>query len=68
MSVELLDDQAHELVAAELVAPAIRFPDGAVVTDPSWRCVADVIGAAHGHVGRTRMPGELVWLTPTPDD
>lgn len=46
----------------------IRFPDGVLVTDPEWRCVADVLRAAHGQLDRDRMPGELVELDPDSDD
>ena len=37
----------------------IHLPDGKVIRDPSWQCVADVMRGAHGQ-GVTRMPGELV--------
>lgn len=42
----------------------IELDDGVVVTDPEWRCEADVLRSAHGHVGRDRMPGRLVHLDP----
>ena len=38
---------------------AIRLPDGTLITDPDWLCVADVMRGAHGQ-GSTRVTGELV--------
>lgn len=43
---------------------ALELPDGQLVTDPEWRCEADVLRSAHGIVGRDRMPGRLVRLEP----
>lgn len=40
---------------------AIVLPSGAVITDPEWECMADVMRSAHGQ-GVTRMPGRLVEL------
>lgn len=42
----------------------IRLPDGQVVTDPEWRCVADVMRGAAAH-GR-RVIGELVEIDDAP--
>lgn len=46
---------------------AIRLDDGTYITDPDWRCPADVMRNAHGQ-GVTRMPGELVILDIEPVD
>lgn len=43
------------------MALAIQLPDGTLITDPDWQCVADVMRSAHGQ-GVTRMPGELIEL------
>lgn len=48
------------LAVLELVL-AIRLPNGELICDPEWECVADVMRSAHGQ-GVTRMPGELIEL------
>lgn len=40
---------------------AIKLPDGSLITDPEWRCPADVMRGAHGQ-GITRTRGELVQI------
>lgn len=42
---------------------AIRYPDGQLIFDPSWRCEADVIASFHGGYfcdERGRVTGVLV--------
>jgi hypothetical protein len=48
-----------------MVLYAIQLPDGRLITDPEWRCPADVMRGAHGH-GVNQMPGELVRLDDHP--
>jgi hypothetical protein len=40
---------------------ALRLPDGTLVRDPEWHCVADVMRGCHGQA-ITRVVGELVAL------
>lgn len=40
----------------------ILLPDGALITDPDWHCVADVMRGAHGQ-GSHRVVGELVEIS-----
>lgn len=39
----------------------IRLPDGTLITDPDWHCVADVMRGAHAH-GGNRVTGDLIDL------
>lgn len=38
---------------------AIRLPDGRLIRDPGWHCVADVMAGAHGQ-GSTSVVGEVI--------
>jgi hypothetical protein len=41
------------------MALGILLPDGRLITDPDWQCVADVMKSAHGQ-GYKSVTGELV--------
>lgn len=61
---EVLAQVADRQATRARVAPgllAIRQPDGSLVSDPEWHCVADVMRSAHGR-GITAIDGELVRL------
>lgn len=40
---------------------ALRLPDGTMIHDPEWTCVADVMRGSHEQ-GIARVTGELVTL------